>query len=212
MKAPKSASWWHALPDTLMAALGPVKGELAVHYWQSHYANKPDSAAIPFMRDVAAECDLSSAERQAVRTAIHRARSGITNAAPQSDQKLLAGRVVARHLLLLMRREIFAEPEVSQREFIGVLTQQMAPGKGLHEMAAPVLGWLVQGGKMPELSLPSLGMVVHACYVTACKVLGPVRGDEILTMAVTSASKLPEARRLPPNALIYPNHPALTSA
>lgn len=209
MSTTQTKDWWQSLPETLLAALGPVKGELAVHYWRAHYAHKPNSAAIPFMRDVAAECELSSAERHAVRIAIHHARSGTSLSASKDDQKLLAGRVVARHLLLLMRREIFAEPEVSQREFISVLTQQMAPEKGLHEMAAPVLGWLVQGGKMPELGLSSLGLAVHACYVTACKVLGPVRGDEILNMAAASAGKLPEARRLPPSALIYPDHPAM---
>ncbi len=209
MSTRRPQDWWQSLPDTLLAALGPVKGELAVHYWRANYANKPSTAAIPFMRDVAAECSLSSAERHAVRTAIHHARSGLTHTQNQDDTKLLAGRVVGRHLLLLMRREIFAEPEVSQREFIAVLTRQMAPHKGLHEMAAPALGWLVQGGKMPELGLPALGMVVHACYVTACKVLGPVRGDEILNMAAASAGKLPEARSLPPAALIYPEHPAM---
>ncbi len=209
MSATDATDWWQALPDTLMAALGPVKGELAVHYWRANYAHKPSTAAIPFIRDLAAECDLSSAERHAVRTAIHHARSGLSQAQNKDDAKLLAGRVVGRHLLLLMRREIFAEPEVGQREFIAVLTRQMTPENGLHEMAAPALGWLVQGGKMPELGLPSLSLLVHACYVTACKVLGPVRGDEILNMAAASAGKLPEARRLPPAALIYPEHPAM---
>ena len=204
MSGPMSLDWVDTLPSILTEMLGPVKGELAADMWTRRYASGDGPAVIAFMRDVAREYDLSPGQRQALRSAIHRARSGQLSTEVSGPQ-LQAGRVVARRILAVLRKHILEHPARLRSEFTQVLGREIAPEKGLHEMAAPVLGWMVQGGAMPELNLEELGQVIHATYVTACKVLGPVATDEILVAASRSAESLPESKLYPPARLLYPD-------
>lgn len=199
-----SSAWTEALPSILKDVLGPVKGELASDVWTRRYAKKGGAAVIAFMRDVADECQLSSGERRDLRTAIHQARSMLASQGAEVTAEVEAGRIVALHLLRHIRQRVMEQVPEVRRKFTLTLGAELKPSRGLHDMAAPALGWMVQGGKMPDLSLEALTVLVHATYVTCCKVLGPVETDVFLGDAVTKASAIPEARLCPPSRLLYP--------
>ncbi|MEN8720903.1 MAG: hypothetical protein ABF296_11645 [Oceanococcaceae bacterium] len=205
MKRDESTDWLALVPDLVRQSLGPPLGELAADLWNRRFAHDGSRQIIEFMRIAAAEFQLSAAQRQSLRSAIHRARSGLLDPTPDITEGLSAGRVVARRLLHVFRQVIVEGHPRQRSEFTQTLAREVAPHKGLHEMAAPVLGWMVQGGRMPELSLGDLQLVVHATYVSACKVLGPIRADTLLQQASAAAQSLPEATLFPPAKLLYPD-------
>jgi len=68
-----------------------------------------------------------------------------------------------------------------------------------------LIDWSKNGSSaadMAKTAEKTLARMVHVLYFAACEALGPVRGDRLLSLAVSAAEELPEARRYSPRKLL----------
>lgn len=195
--------WQMALPDILSEQLGAHAGAQAADLWIAKYASDAGPNVIDFMREVSQTLQLDARQRNALRAAVHQARAGGSASAVGTRQELAAGGKVAVALLTSIRGKLIARTGRPPADFIDDLGNLLAARDGLHEMAAPALGWLVQGGRMPDLTFDQLTNLVHKVYIALCQTLGPVAADELFYAAVEHAKTLPEAAQFPPTNLIF---------
>ncbi|MGJ8668561.1 MAG: hypothetical protein ACSHXK_03635 [Oceanococcus sp.] len=195
--------WKMELPDILAELLGPHIGAQAADLWIGKYASDPSASVINFMREVSQDLQFDSRQRNALRTAVHRARTGQNTSSQGASPQESAGEKVALALLASIRKALAGSSGRPSSDFIEDLGQRLSSKDGLQEMAAPALGWIVQGGQMPELTIEQLTSLVHKVYVTLCTSLGPVAADKIFYTAVEHAKTLPEADVFPPSNLIF---------
>ena len=199
----KALPWQMALPDILSEQLGVHVGAQAADLWLAKYASDPGPNVIGFMREVSQALQFDARQRNALRTAVHRARTSASAQPQTTAPEFRAGSKVAVALLTAIRAKLIARTGRPPAEFIEDLGQLLSAAGGLQEMAAPALGWIIQGGRMPELSFEQLTDLVHNVYVALCHTLGPVPADELFYKAVEHAKTLPEAEQFPPTNLIF---------
>ena len=199
----KANRWQMALPDILAEQLGAHVGAQAADLWLAKYASDPGPNVIGFMREVSQALQFDARQRNALRTAVHRARTGSTAGPQTTAPEFRAGSKVAVALLTAIRNKLIARTGRPPAEFIEDLGHLLGGRDGLQEMAAPALGWIIQGGRIPELSFDQLTDLVHKVYIALCHTVGPVPADEIFYKAVEHAKALPEAEQFPPTNLIF---------
>lgn len=94
---------------------------------------------------------------------------------------------------------------VAQHEFRLSLQNQNGHS-GLSAMERKqLIDWSKNGSPaadMAKTAEKTLARMVHVLYFAACEALGPVRGDRLLSLAVSAAEELPEARRYSPRKLL----------
>ncbi len=195
--------WQMALPDILAEQLGAHAGAQAADLWIAKYASDAGPNVIGFMREVSQTLQLDARQRNALRAAVHKARAGASASPSGIAPEMRAGGKVAVALLTAIRSRLVARTGRPSADFIDDLGHLLADRDGLHEMAAPALGWLVQGGPMPDLTFDQLTNLVHKVYIALCHSLGPVSADEVFYAAVEHAKSLPEAAQFPPTNLIF---------
>lgn len=197
----RTLDWQDSLPEVLVSILGPSKGNAAAELWQRQFSRRPGSSVIGFVREAAETLALDTRTRHELRTAIYRAQLNYTPAEAGPRIDLASARKVASALLLGMRQQLAGDGRLPSR-IIFELGERLAEAPLMSAAAPECLGWLAQGGELPNLTADQLGNFVHTTYVAICRCEGPVRGDHILRHALETAEALPEARDFPPRRLL----------
>lgn len=216
----------------LSQTLGADQAQIGVRIWDASYAKQKPSAIIDYVTEVSSTLELPPSQRHEMRMALYQAllkydagresppaitpaAAPLPAAATAAEKAPVAPKVVA----LPPAAEFVVFSRIAQEIFDGV---RDAGGVAQHEFRLSLqnqnghsglsalerkqlIDWSKNGRSVADMTKTAektMARMVHVLYFAACEALGPVRGDRLLSLAVSAAEELPEARRYSPRKLL----------